>query len=823
MITIDPIKRPPRKSSAIDKDELMKEVDQKFLDLIDGAPEKLDTIKELADAVGNISEGSHVTEETVTDWGFTKNQGTIGAVDLGTDIDEPDLGYVTNEAFAEIGDKIEELKTEYIYLDAPLSGSIKKSSYTPEFTEAVKWIKRVEYKNVVDYGKLVSAYISYISIAYNNGKYGMEVNYDKKYYFKGFNSTDVGKENILSFIFDDGSGIDVVIERPYVGDSSYNKNADVRNERIGFVQTEKKDEKIKLSSPFFGEIPIKDYNINIHHAISSILSVKYVNVVDFDKLKELYINYVGFADDTGSAKRINVELVYDSKPYIKGITYVSMDGYSPLSYEFDDGTVIELLLRYPREGLVAFVDIRNYKIRLTQDSFKNGVLEGNNDVPSDSDNTNNNGCSLSLITNAIGNPVSRNFRDDNSSKTPVNQVVAYHDGFYNLKFTRNGAGTAGIWNALRVDLKANHKYILISKYRYNSNARFNNRLTYYITALGFVLNGSLRCDNESDFGYWKYSLNNGNNIFVAAEDKTYTLDVVFNFNDTETANEVILDIDLCPILIDITDVDINSFGLISIFEKYGVVFDSMAIANVGLNPVNSIVRENMVCLGDSTTGMMMWQDKLAKIKGWEWDCRTNGGIEINGIQRAAMGVGSTWVEPIITGTTGGGKGQSHYMRAKDAKYYNPSVFFVMSSYNGAHAGGHWAGNENFPKQKEDYGLDDAPYKGEEIDLTVNPNAEVPSFGASYYGMIEQLIEDLPNTQIVLLNLCTDFAGANIESIEKKNAVIKKAAETYNLLMLDVNKEAGFNKINRYVMRYQGGVHFNDAGGMRLAKFIASKL
>ena len=72
----------------------------------------------------------------------------------------------------------------------------------------------------------------------------MEVNYDKKYYFKGFNLTDVGKENILSFVFDDGSGIDVVIERPYVGDSSYNKNADVRNERIGFVQTEKKDEKI---------------------------------------------------------------------------------------------------------------------------------------------------------------------------------------------------------------------------------------------------------------------------------------------------------------------------------------------------------------------------------------------------------------------------------------------------------------------------------------------------------------------------------------------------------------------------------------------------
>ena len=53
MITIDTVKRPPRKSSTIDKDALMKEIDQKFSNLIDGAPETLDTLKELADALGN--------------------------------------------------------------------------------------------------------------------------------------------------------------------------------------------------------------------------------------------------------------------------------------------------------------------------------------------------------------------------------------------------------------------------------------------------------------------------------------------------------------------------------------------------------------------------------------------------------------------------------------------------------------------------------------------------------------------------------------------------------------------------------------------------
>ena len=53
MIIIDPIKRPSRKSFAAVKDELMQEIDQKFSNLVGGAPETLDTLKELADALGN--------------------------------------------------------------------------------------------------------------------------------------------------------------------------------------------------------------------------------------------------------------------------------------------------------------------------------------------------------------------------------------------------------------------------------------------------------------------------------------------------------------------------------------------------------------------------------------------------------------------------------------------------------------------------------------------------------------------------------------------------------------------------------------------------
>lgn len=54
MITIDPIIRPSKKSSSVDTTQIMKEVDQKFSNLIGEAPENLDTIKELANAVENI-------------------------------------------------------------------------------------------------------------------------------------------------------------------------------------------------------------------------------------------------------------------------------------------------------------------------------------------------------------------------------------------------------------------------------------------------------------------------------------------------------------------------------------------------------------------------------------------------------------------------------------------------------------------------------------------------------------------------------------------------------------------------------------------------
>lgn len=82
MITIDPIKRPPKKSSTVDTTEIMKEVDQKFADLIDGAPDKLNTIKELAEAVANIPKIDNLAtkEEIPTKISQIENDINLGSI-----------------------------------------------------------------------------------------------------------------------------------------------------------------------------------------------------------------------------------------------------------------------------------------------------------------------------------------------------------------------------------------------------------------------------------------------------------------------------------------------------------------------------------------------------------------------------------------------------------------------------------------------------------------------------------------------------------------------------------------------------------------------
>lgn len=726
--------------------------------------------------------------------------------------------------------KLSDLETEMIHFSGCLNGMIPKEKYTKDVMLLNLCLVRVEYDNVVDLTKLNQAYITYGKVADDSGTtrlIRMEIKYDNKAYLNSKTYISTTTEDKLTYNFDDGTTISLVVLYPVealhqsfyfnIADYKIGFNKGVRNTTILKNSSEISSLKagcIHLQAPFNGIIPKNEFSKDISSAFSCLISVKFSNVANQGKINNGYLTWFSFKDKDNK-KNVNFEYFYDGKYY--NVNYNNIIDYTEKEITLDDGTIITVGIQYPKEFIginSAAIDIREYKIGFKEDLTvkETSKIEANK--------------VREIVKNIFGY-CNRQFT--HNPETPIRQDITYKDEYYNIKLSRVAETSGiGVWNAFQnVPIIKGHKYVIITKYRINSNNIRNlggfARLAYHFTASKFDTNVRLRTDDSSDYGYWKYSMSEGME-FTALTDGG-TMDVVFTLNYKESFTEETLDfdIDIIPIVLDVTYTNLRDGAFIEYFEKFGVVYDSLIVSKASIISLNSNKSINMVTLGDSTTGMMMWQDKLARLKGWNWNMKSNDGYEVDGKVRAAMGVGSTWVEPIITNTTGGYQGQSQYMRAKDAKYYKPDILFVMSSYNGASSGTHWAGNNSYPIQPEDCGINDEPYKGEEVDLTKNPSAVVPSFGASYYGMIEQLVTDLPNTQIVLLNLTSDFAGANKNSLEKKNAVIKKAAEKYNLLMLNVDKEAGFNEFNKSVLRYDGGVHFNEAGGMRLAMYIASKI
>ena len=224
----------------------------------------------------------------------------------------------------------------------------------------------------------------------------------------------------------------------------------------------------------------------------------------------------------------------------------------------------------------------------------------------------------------------------------------------------------------------------------------------------------------------------------------------------------------------------------------------------------------MQSLGDSTSVMVMWQERLAQMKGWHF----NRTMAINGLNGGyPVALGGSWCEPIISnfGATGNA-GQNHYTRSTSIVDYGIDVLFVLSSYNGQHPGKAWQTGGQLVKA--DHGINDGPYLGSEVNLITNPTADFPSFGASYYGMIEKLMTANPTTRIVLLTLYTFSAtGSSLNNILVKNAVIRKAAEKYGLQLIDLEKISGINSFTAPTLCFDGGVHINQAGGDRLAQVI----
>ena len=166
------------------------------------------------------------------------------------------------------------------------------------------------------------------------------------------------------------------------------------------------------------------------------------------------------------------------------------------------------------------------------------------------------------------------------------------------------------------------------------------------------------------------------------------------------------------------------------------------------------------------------------------------------------------------------------MRAKSLKYNAPDVLLILAGYNDVHAGEPYISG-GAAVQPEDYGLNDEPYLGGEIDLLSNPQlTDVPSFGACYRGMIENILQDTPYCRIVLCGVPRGSSeagryGQDSDWNNKKNAVIEKIAKEYGFPYVNLADVYGVNKYN-YDWLTKDELHFSEFGGRRVAMEIIAK-
>ncbi len=266
--------------------------------------------------------------------------------------------------------------------------------------------------------------------------------------------------------------------------------------------------------------------------------------------------------------------------------------------------------------------------------------------------------------------------------------------------------------------------------------------------------------------------------------------------------------------------DLTELDFVSILKNAGN-FESMTIAKPRANLLYDGL--TLKSLGDSLPETVSFQPYIAQHLGMKYD----GQSEINDdrqYKRSAMG--GTRVVPVVWSSSGSGaSGNSIYMRARDVKHWKPDVLIVLAGYNDTHAGEHYisGGSAIVP---DDYGINDAPYKGGEINLISNPSASVPSFGASYRGMVEQLLTDMPYCRIILCGTVrglgeTNLVGTSNDWVAKKNAVIEKIAREYGLPFVNLAETYGVNKFN-YKWLTKDELHFSDFGGKRVAQEIIAK-
>ena len=391
-------------------------------------------------------------------------------------------------------------------------------------------------------------------------------------------------------------------------------------------------------------------------------------------------------------------------------------------------------------------------------------------------------------------------------------------------------------NDFNIPLKAGHKYNLVYK------ILFKDKVLLHSADVLSIIFWAYR-DNEKADAYSNNLIQpedikpatqewvNVNASFEVKADSSISTIELRKYNNTKTTDKI-LDVEISYImLLDSTDSGLNQYQLREFLLQKDSFFEDIQIFKY--YPIHQLYYNmKLRSLGDSLPETVSFQPWVANELGMKYSTEFEHNtkqIEYNGqsVTSYRSTWGSTRVAPVISSSTNERfmTNASIYMRAKSLKYDMPDVLIILAGYNDPKAGTPYIDGGTYV-QPADYGINDAPYTGEEIDLVSDKTQTAPSFGASYRGMLEQIIKDNPRCRIILCGVPRGSGEANKfgkegDWNEGKNKVIEKIAKEYGYPFVNLADLYGVNKFN-YEYLTKDNLHFSNFGGRRVAMEILAK-
>ena len=367
------------------------------------------------------------------------------------------------------------------------------------------------------------------------------------------------------------------------------------------------------------------------------------------------------------------------------------------------------------------------------------------------------------------------------------------------------------------------------KFRFNFRARQG-----YVVKTGEVLNCAFEFISSTN-SRWRIDYLGGQNFidFVANEKKLVEIQSEAFTNDTNDTDNIFVS------FVQITGgsqiVDITNF----LFYKGGKLLYNLTPTNNRFKnwSKTKYTGKKVVFVGDSMSTNRIWTQELVDRTGMYYSLIENS-AGLNSFKPTARG--GTTVLPIQIGANIGNN--SIYERSQDVFNYEPDIIFVWGGINDkgllVNQETGWSENGGVIPIGE---ATDTPLKSlQPISETDHNNQNYPvglTFAATYMGLLENLIDNNPQSRFVILGMYPHWARNQttlepsildfdrLEFLNKMNSVLSDISKKYSTKFIELFNNSGFSSYQyaSEVFLSVDGTHLVSTGEYRLVDVISENL